>query len=50
MLFPFLQTIKNEKYLKELEEESKVLNKSIKENETLSQKYGSEINELNNVR
>ncbi|KOB87279.1 hypothetical protein PFDG_03368 [Plasmodium falciparum Dd2] len=42
------ETIKNEKYLKELEEESKVLNKSIKENETLSQKYGSEINELNN--
>ncbi|SBS81207.1 chromosome associated protein, putative [Plasmodium ovale curtisi] len=40
-------TIKNEKYLKELEEESKLLSKNIKENKSLSEKYLHEINELN---
>ncbi|SBT32282.1 chromosome associated protein, putative [Plasmodium ovale wallikeri] len=40
-------TIKNEKYLKELEEESKILSKNIKENKSLSEKYVHEINELN---
>ncbi|SCA48664.1 structural maintenance of chromosomes protein 3, putative [Plasmodium ovale] len=41
------ETIKNEKYLKELEEESKLLSKNIKENKSLSEKYLHEINELN---
>ncbi|GAW79759.1 chromosome associated protein [Plasmodium gonderi] len=42
------EAIKNEKYLKELEEESKVLNDNIKTNKTLSEKHMDEINELNN--
>lgn len=41
--------MKNENYLKELKEESKKLSKDVKENEHLSEKYITEINELNKV-
>ncbi|SBO26475.1 chromosome associated protein, putative [Plasmodium knowlesi strain H] len=41
------EAIKNEKYLKELEEESKHLKNSVKENKTLSEKCADEISQLN---
>ncbi|SBT87434.1 structural maintenance of chromosomes protein 3, putative [Plasmodium malariae] len=42
------ETIKNEKYLQEFEEESKLLKENIEGNKSLSEKYVDEINELNN--
>ncbi|SCO65934.1 structural maintenance of chromosomes protein 3, putative [Plasmodium vivax] len=41
------EAIKNEKYLQELEEESKLLKNSVQENKTLSEKCADEISQLN---
>ncbi|KJP89124.1 hypothetical protein AK88_01210 [Plasmodium fragile] len=41
------EAIKNDKYLKELEEESKLLKNSVNENKTLSDKCADEISQLN---